>query len=165
MAATTSSADSQTINAEYLNPFIEATVSVFNTMLGCEVSRTGLALHDSFTPEFDITGIIGLSGKASGDIVISFEKCLALSAAEALAGEHYDEISQDVIDTVGELTNMIAGNAKASMEKFEMHLALPTVIVGKNHSICFPSKVRPISIPFKSSMGKLNVEIGLAPSD
>lgn len=149
------------MKAEWINPFIDSTTSVFETMLGCEVERTGLSLNHNFVPEYDVTGIIGLSGRASGDVVISFEKSLALSAAEALIGEKFDAISDEVIDTVGELTNMIAGNAKSSLERFEMHLALPTVIVGKNHSIRFPSKVNPISMPFDSKWGKLNIEVGL----
>ena len=149
------------MNSEYINPFIESTIDVFKTMLGCEVKRTGLALNDSFTPEYDVTGIIGLSGRASGDIVISFERDLALAATETFIGEKYTEITEDVIDTVGELTNMIAGHAKSSMETLHMQLALPTVIVGHNHSIRFPSKVKPIAMPFESDMGNLNIEIGL----
>ena len=153
------------MNAEHVNPFIESTVSVFRTMLGCDVSRKGLEVHDTFAPEYDVTGIIGLSGKASGDIVISFEQRLALAAAEALVGEKFESITDDVIDTVGELTNMIAGHAKSSMEQLELTLALPTVIVGKNHSIRFPSKVKPISIPFESDWGNFNIEIGLIESE
>lgn len=152
------------MNTDYINPFIEATVSVFDTMLGCKASRTGLALEDNFTPRFDVTGVIGLSGRVAGDIVISFERQLALSATEALVGESYSDIGDDVIDTIGELTNMIAGNAKARMEELELKLALPTVIVGKNHSIRFPSRIKPISIPFDTDLGSFNIEVGLTES-
>ena len=152
------------MRAEYINPFIESTIEVFKTMLGCQPSRTGLSVHDTFCPEYDITGIIGLSGKAHGDVVISFEQNVALCATEALLGCKYTEINDDVIDTVGELTNMIAGNAKTSLESLEMQLALPTVIVGKNHSIRFPSKVKPISLPFSTPWGEFNIEVGLIDS-
>ena len=125
------------------------------------MTRTGLRVNDSFTAEYEVTGIIGLSGKASGDIVISFEKQLALTATEELVGDKFDVINDEVIDTVGELTNRIAGNAKSSMEELELTLALPTVIVGKNHAIRFPSKVKPLSIPFESDWRKFNIEVGL----
>lgn len=149
------------MNVDCINPFIESTVSVFQTMLGCTVKRTGLKVNDTFAPEYDVTGIIGLSGKASGDVVISFERQLALIVTRELTGETCDIITEDVIDTIGELTNMIAGNAKTSMQELEMTLALPTVIVGKNHSIRFPSKVKPLSIPFESDWGNFNIEVGL----
>ncbi|MCO6043798.1 chemotaxis protein CheX [Aeoliella sp. ICT_H6.2] len=152
------------MRAEYINPFIEATVDVFKTMLGCEVERTGLAVNQTFCPQFDITGIIGLSGRAHGDVVISFERDVALKATEALVGGTCGEITEDVVDTVGELTNMIAGNAKTQLESLEMSLALPTVIVGHNHSIRFPSKVKPLSLPFQSKWGNFNIEVGLIES-
>ncbi len=152
------------MNADYINPFIESAVSVFEMMLGCQVKRTGAKVCESFAPQFDITGIIGLSGRATGDVVISFERELALLATEALIGEKPTDLSADVIDTIGELTNMIAGNAKASMEELELKLALPTVIVGKNHTIRFPSKVRPIALAFESDMGYFNIEVGLMES-
>lgn len=149
------------MKVEYINPFIGSTVSVFQMMVGCGVRRVGLELHDSFTPNYDVTGVIGLSGKATGDVVISFERDLALSVTAALTGESCNEITNDVIDTVGELTNMIAGNAKTSLEALDLTLALPTVIVGKNHSIRFPSKISPIAIPFESDLGRLSIEVGL----
>ncbi len=152
------------MRAEYINPFIESTVDVFKTMLSCDVARTGLTVHETFHPQYDITGIIGMSGKAHGDVVISFERSVALAATETLLGTKYSEINDDVVDTVGELTNMIAGNAKSSLERFELQLALPTVIVGKNHSIRFPSKVKPLSLPFESVWGNFNIEVGLIES-
>ena len=66
------------MNVEFINPFVDATVAVFGTMLGAKVQRVGLALADRIKAEYDITGIIGLSGRASGDVVISFERDVAL---------------------------------------------------------------------------------------
>jgi len=153
------------VKSEHINPFIESTVNVFGTMLGCPVHRTGVSINDNFTPDYDVTGIIGLSGKASGDVIISFEKQFALSATEALVGEKFDSINDEVVDTIGELTNMIAGNAKSNMAELEMNLALPTVIVGKNHAIRFPSRVKPISIDFESEWGRFEIEVGLVESE
>lgn len=149
------------MRAEYINPFIEATVGVFKTMLSCDVVRTGLTLHETFCPQFDITGIIGLSGRAHGDVVISFQRDVALAATEAMLGVKYNSINADVVDAVGELTNMIAGSAKTGLSSLELSLALPTVIVGKNHSIRFPSKVQPLTLPFESAWGSFNIEVGL----
>lgn len=152
------------MRAEYINPFIDSTVGVFRTMLGCDVSRTGLTVHDAFCPEYDITGIIGLSGKAHGDVVISFEESVALAATEAMVGTKHSTITDEVVDAVGELTNMIAGSAKTELSSLAMSLALPTVIVGKNHAIRFPSRVKPIALPFTSDWGNFNIEVGLIES-
>lgn len=152
------------MKTDFASPFIDSTLSVFKTMLGCTVTRKSVSVNDKFAPDHDITGIIGLSGKASGGVVISFEKQVALSATKAMLGETADEFTDDVVDAVGELTNMIAGQAKSSMEELEMKLALPTVIVGKDHAIRFPSRIKPISILFDSEWGRFDIEVGLVAS-
>ena len=55
-------------------------------------------------------------------------------------------IDGDVIDAVGELTNMVAGRAKAALEHLAMSLALPTVITGKNHVISFGSATQTLAM-------------------
>lgn len=152
------------MKSEHITPFIESAISVFQTMLGCSAKLNGLEQLESYVVSYDITGVIGMSGSTSGDVVISFEKQVALSATEALLGGSYDTINDDVIDAVGELTNMIAGQAKAQISKSDMNLALPTVIVGRDHTIRFPSRIKPMSVPFESDWGAFNIEVGLVES-
>ncbi len=52
------------MKVEYINPFLESTIAVFHTMLGCELVRKEAFLKKSCRPEHEISGIIGLSGKA-----------------------------------------------------------------------------------------------------
>jgi chemotaxis protein CheX len=120
-------------------------------------------VKDGFQPRYDISGIIGLSGKARGTIVLSLEREMSLKVTEVLLGEELDstQITGDVIDAVGELANMIAGGAKAKLEQFEMSVSLPSVITGKGHCIEFPSRIKPICIPFTCVQGSLDVEVGL----
>ena len=152
------------MKAEFINPFVRSTVDVFSTMLNCELKRGELSLNANFQPEHEISGVIGLSGLASGTVIVSLDRSVALSAVGAMLGEAPAEIDDDVIDTVGELTNMIAGKAKAALEQFDMKLALPTVITGKNHVITFGSAAQTICIPFSCEWGELSVEVGLAES-
>ena len=70
-------------------------------------------------------------------------------------------INADVIDAVGELTNMIAGGAKAQLERFEMNLSIPNVITGKGHTVEFPRDATPVCIPFDCPWGLITVEFGL----
>ena len=99
-------------------------------MLNCTVTRGELRLKDNHQPEFEITGIVGLSGKAAGTVVLSLSREVAFAATEAFLGDKPTDISADVVDAVGEITNMIAGGAKAQLEKFAMSLGLPTVVAG-----------------------------------
>jgi chemotaxis protein CheX len=152
------------MNADYINPFITATTNVFSTMLMCDLERGLLATRNSFTPLYEVSGIIGLSGQAVGTVVVSLCKEVAMGATEAMLGERPRDINEDVVDAVGELANMIAGGAKRDLEDLAMSVSLPSVICGKNHSLTFPSNATPILIPFESPWGPLSIEVGLIES-
>ncbi|MBN2581326.1 MAG: chemotaxis protein CheX [Pirellulales bacterium] len=149
------------MKAEYINPFIAAIVDVFAKMLGCSLKRGDPYLKDRAQPTYEISGIIGLSGKAIGTVVLSLEREVALQATSTLLNVRYKTIDADVIDSIGELTNMIAGSAKAQLEQFEMNMSLPNVISGKNHVIQFPSDATSICIPFDSPWGAVCLEVSL----
>jgi chemotaxis protein CheX len=149
------------LKAEYINPFVTAAAEVFSTMLQCELTRGKLAIGNGAQPTMDISGVIGLSGRATGTVVLSLDRAVALSATEILLGQKCTSIDGDVIDAVGELTNMVAGRAKAGLEHLAMSLALPTVITGKNHVISFGSATQTLAIPFTCDWGGLVVEVGL----
>ncbi|MGD0518751.1 MAG: chemotaxis protein CheX [Thermoguttaceae bacterium] len=112
-------------------------------------------------PNHEISGIIGLSGKAKGMVVLSLSREAALSVAGIMLDSQPQEINSDVADAVGELTNMIAGAAKAKLDHLEMNLSLPTVITGKTHCIDFPKRTMPICIPFDCKWGPVTVEVGI----
>jgi chemotaxis protein CheX len=109
-----------------------------------------------------VSGLIGLSGKCQGMVVVSLSRQTALKAASILLAHEATEINADVVDAVGEMTNMIAGAAKAQLAQYELSVGLPTVICGRNHSISFPSGSTPIVMPFDSDIGPMSVEVGLA---
>jgi chemotaxis protein CheX len=152
------------MKVEYINPFISSITTVFSTMLNCPLTRQKIYLKDHHCPEHEISGIIGLSGKAAGTVVLSLTRQAALSAAEALLGERPLEINAEVRDAVGELANMVAGGAKAQLEQFEMSVTIPTVITGR-FSVQFPSKSPPICVPFDSEWGALTLEVGLVEAE
>lgn len=150
------------MQVELINPFLLATSEVFRTMLNCKVSRGPLSLKNGEGPEYEVSGLIGLSGRLQGMVVISLGREAAIKATEILLGQRPDSLNADVVDAVGELANMIAGAAKAQLEKYQMYISLPSVICGKNHSIGFPSSSTPIQMPFESDIGPVCIEVGLA---
>ena len=140
------------MKVEYINPFVTSVTSVFATMLDCRIGRGEPFVKEGSQPHHEVSGIIGLSGKAKGTVVLSLEPDVALAATEAMLLERPPEINSDVVDAVGELTNVVAGGAKARLEHFALSVSLPTVIIGREHTLEFPFNVTPISIPFAPSI-------------
>jgi chemotaxis protein CheX len=149
------------MQVEFINPFVSATQNVFKTMLNCDLARGPLRLQHEHTPMHDVSGLIGMSGKCRGMVVVSLSRHTALSATEALLGARPEDLNHDVVDAIGELTNMIAGAAKTQLEAYQLTIGLPTVICGKAQAVAFPSQAPPIVIPFESEIGSVCVQVGL----
>jgi chemotaxis protein CheX len=111
---------------------------------------------------YEVNGVIGLSGRAIGTVVVSLSRSVALQAATQMLMTPCDDINSDVVDAVGEITNMVAGGAKAQLAEYNMSISLPNVFVGANTELYFPSDVHPISIPFETQWGPLRVDVGLS---
>jgi chemotaxis protein CheX len=151
---------SQTARVEFINPFIVAVSKTLETMVGCKVVREAPQLKKEKSALYPVSGIIGLSGTIVGTVVLTMSEALALKSASAMLMEEFKEFNADVFDAVGELTNVIAGNAKAQLEEYKLSLSLPNVIFGKDAELRFPDKCVPISIPFQTDFGPMAIEIG-----
>ncbi|MDR1893127.1 MAG: chemotaxis protein CheX [Spirochaetales bacterium] len=136
---------------QYIQPFIDSCSNVFKEFLGLELSpdRPYFTEKDTYA-EWDISAVIGLTGEARGAVVISMKKSLARKITGILTGETHEEMDDIVVDAIGEIVNIIAGNAKKGLEEsFRIVISLPTIILGANHSINWPTeKARIIAIPF-----------------
>jgi chemotaxis protein CheX len=57
----------------------------------------------------------------------------------------------DMIDAIGEIVNIIAGNVKKNLEDmFKIVISLPKVVHGKAHIVVIPDdRMRLLCIPFK----------------
>jgi chemotaxis protein CheX len=152
------------MKAEYINPFMTSLTNAFDTMLSCPVQRGKLTLKSAATPQFEVSGVIGLSGNAVGTVVLSLSRDVAMKATSVMLMTEANELNSDVVDAVGELTNMVAGAAKAELEEYKLSISLPNVVLGKGHEIRFPSNVTPICVPFSCEWGELAIEVGLAPA-
>jgi len=149
------------MRAEYINPFISSLGNAFRTMLDCDVERGQLMLKDDCSPKHEVSGVIGLSGNAVGTVVLSLSAEVAIKSASVMLMYEASEIDADVVDAVGELTNMVAGGAKAKLDEYDLSVSLPSVITGTGHEVRFPSNVTPICVPFTTTWGEMCLEVGL----
>lgn len=150
------------IDVDYINPVIGSLEDTFSTMLNQKIKRTGLGLMENNQALFPVSGIIGVSGKAIGTIVLSMSKGVAAKAAAVMLmlDETPADVDDDVLDAVGELTNMVTGGAKAKLEEFKLSMSLPNVLMGDNCRLHFPQNSHPIAIPFNCDWGPLGLQIG-----
>jgi len=149
------------MDVSYVNPFVMSTIETLKKMLNIESSAGKLSLKDSAVHSYDITGVIGLSGEAQGSICLSFPQAIAFKAVSALLGMPVTAMGDDVSDGIGELVNIVAGNAKQYLTKYNLSISLPKVIIGKDHSVASMTGIPTIVVPIVSSLGEFAMEISL----
>ena len=73
-------------------------------------------------------------------------------------------MAQDMQDAVGEVANMVSGQARASIAEAGLVLQGSTlsVVVGKDHTIHHITKATVMAIPFRMEGGEFTVEFCLA---
>lgn len=147
--------------AEHINPFLFSLCNTFEKMLQCEARRGEMTLEKFGAQKFPISGVIGLTGKAVGTVVINLSEEVALKSASTMLMMEMTELNDDVFDAVGEIANMVAGQAKAELEEYDLSVSLPTVVTGENHEVHFPSEAKALSVAFDTDFGPLYLVVGL----
>jgi chemotaxis protein CheX len=136
---------------QHIKPFIGACLNVFKEFLGADlkVGRPYFS-ETSAVNEWDLSAVIGLTGDARGAVVMSMKKNLALRITNILTGTEHASLDDDVVDAIGEVLNIIAGNAKKGLEEsFRLVISLPAIVEGGEHAIRWPnSQARIMRIPF-----------------
>jgi chemotaxis protein CheX len=136
---------------KYIQSFIDVCKNVFKGLIGTEIEAGRPYFSNQMSyPSWDISGVIGITGDACGAVVISLKKALALKLTGILTGKKYDSVDDEVVDSIGEIINIISGNLKLDFEQeFRLVISLPTVVNGNDHTIQWPhSDAHIICIPF-----------------
>ncbi|RKY24119.1 MAG: chemotaxis protein CheX [Planctomycetota bacterium] len=156
------------MKVEHINPFVECTKNVFETVLGTTATHGRIRRADpAGSDRHDVTALIGLSGTAKGVVEMSFPGKTAVAISNKMQGAdctNGTEINDDVVDALGEVVNMIAGGAKAKFDGHKISISLPTVIKGKDHSLNHPTGTVSLAIPFSSELGEFVVCVSFSTS-
>ena len=149
------------MNVEYINPFLSSMLNVMSTMAQMELIPEKPRLKKNEVALGDVSGLIGMvSDQAKGSLSITFEGGLALATMKNMVGESPDEINEEIIDLVGEITNMVTGGAKRMLSEKgnEFDMATPIVVSGADHSIHHKAKGPIVIIPLKNELGRAYIE-------
>jgi chemotaxis protein CheX len=146
----------------FITPFIASIQNVFSTMLQLRVDIMDPQIKQTPAASYDVSGIIGMSGDITGSIVLSFPAETAARVVSIFAGAQLDPNSADFADAVGELVNMVSGNAKGKFPgNRRVNISTPSVVVGKNHTVGRPKDVPCIVIPCRCDCGEMAIEIAI----
>ncbi|OBQ54838.1 chemotaxis protein CheX [Halodesulfovibrio spirochaetisodalis] len=144
----------------FAKPFISATSSVLSTMAGITpVPGTPFVKKDDIACG-DVSAIIGLTGEKHGSISVTFTKKCAVALVRAMLGDDIQDIIADTKDAVGEICNMISGQARAGLSEmgFKFDGSTPSIIMGDAHTVTHVTASPVIAVPFTTDHGEFTIE-------
>ncbi len=154
------------LDTDFINPFLSGTLRVLQIQAST-VAKPGKIFLKTDKSKFsgDISGVIGIVSESfNGSVVISFPEATFLKIMSKMMGETFTELTREISDGAGELTNMIFGQAKVVLNEkgYGIKTALPSVVSGKNHSVESLTAGPIVIIPFESDAGPFFIEICLS---
>ncbi len=150
---------------EIVTAICAATADVFSTMLGIEIApESAYAENGAPAPLDGVVALLGLAGSWVGTGMVCCSASFARRLCAQLLMTSADSVNEEVLDAVGEVTNMIIGNVKTVLEETlgPLGLSVPTVLFGHNFTARSPGSSSWTVVPFRAGGETLLVKLHLA---
>ena len=148
------------MKAEYVNPFFKATSEVFKLMLDLEIDK-GSIEGAKDRQEKEVSVYIEITGDLKGTITYRFPESMILEMVKIMSGMEFDQIDSFVTSALGEVSNIISGNATANLVAHNYHCDIrPPKIV--TDQVSGDGEGKPVlTIPLQTVIGNMQVDISL----
>jgi chemotaxis protein CheX len=156
--------ESGNMKAEHVNPFLDATINLMRTTFKLEPSVGSPYVVDDLTSHrWEISGVMVSTGSAIGVVAVRLSRLLCVKLLEHSGLEAQSTKEQEALinGMVGELVNVIAGNAATRLQGYSINVSVPFVVQGRNHTIAWPERAPIIGIPFRTPHGPFAVYVSL----
>lgn len=153
------------MKAEYINPFYSAIQDVFHLMFDLNVEKNDLQVTKDMIPTKDLSVLIGVTGDLQGTILFSFPNNMGLQLVEIMSGMKLDKIDTFVSSALGEVANIIGGNALTSLSSkdYICNITPPRIFVGQ-HETFASEEEQSLVISLGTDIGDFDINIFLAKS-
>ena len=129
--------------------------SIWQTLFTAPLQRAG---PEAQVRDPAVTGCVTVDGAWHGAIVLSCERALAGSLAAELFRSGAAATEAEIRDTIGELTNILAGNIKALLPG-PVRISLPAVAMGGDYDFTVVGTMPVAAVRFRNGDGALEVSV------
>jgi chemotaxis protein CheX len=145
---------------DYIDPVVSTTLRVLGTAIPGTARRGEVTMLRGDQVRGEVSVVIGMTGDAEGDVVISMNTETALNVCSFLLGSKTDALDPNALDALGELGNMIAGNAVSALNDlgFDFSMKVPGVSADGGKRAGAPDQ-EALQIPLASPCGEMNMNL------
>lgn len=150
------------MNVRFLNPFIDAIFYVLNAELGLKAERGELQLQRANCTTQEVTVLISLVGDVQGVVLYGLDQTTSLNIVGAILGQPFEEFDELAQSGVGELGNMITGQASKKLAEagYQTNISPPTLITGENVEVSTLDFQR-LVVPVTTELGSITIHLAL----
>jgi chemotaxis protein CheX len=150
------------MRVEYINPFVEASVSVMREVLGLEVERKPISLKSKAVPVLEVTVIVGLVGQVEGRVLFDMTKKTVLNIASKMNEEEITEFNELAKATITELGNLITGRAVTQLSDmgYRFDVTPPAIFSGDNMQVS-DVEMEALVVPIETPLGRIEINVAL----
>jgi chemotaxis protein CheX len=150
------------MDVKYINPFLSAIEKVL-TELGAKWIKKGkIRVKKDMTIDKDVTTFVGIVGSVCGNVSYSFSSKTAIGLVSLLMEMEIDIIDEIARSAIGELSNMVTGNALSILASRgeTIEITTPIVVMGEDMYFVLGS-VDTIMVDIETQFGFIEVNFGL----
>ena len=150
------------MDAAFVNPFIEGTLHILDTTAFVKSQPKAPFIKKNLLSLGDISGLLNVSGDLTGTAAITFSKESILGIVSAMFGEEMTELNEEIFDAVGEISNMVAGHVTTKIAELDkkVKVQFDKIVHGQGTQIDHvPGAVHVVALPFKTTKGKVIIEV------
>jgi CheY-specific phosphatase CheX len=132
---------------------LEATID--GTLQGLEmtgIQPAPVGATRFFSTRQPIAVMVGLVGKASGNVTINLSERAMLKLAGALMGEEPATPTEDTFDGIMEIGNIVAGGIKEKLlgSDYEVErISVPSLVLGASYEVHYTRGINIVSVEFE----------------
>ncbi|MGI5920904.1 MAG: chemotaxis protein CheX [Syntrophomonadaceae bacterium] len=151
-------------NSSYMAPFIKAAIKICKEMLGLTVNSANTENEgDSFESRGFIV-IVGFTGGWRGRFFLDMSQATAMKLAEAVTGDSYQEVNEEVMLCGAEIGNIISGNAITDVNNthpgINVRLTPPSIFAGQSLSL-FNVNLSSWSVLMQTGIGEMKINVAV----
>lgn len=164
-ASTAAAATKYAVDVRVINAVIKATT---NVLAQFGVTSVKMEKAGPKSPQEcllgEVSSVIDIKSQSfQGYLSISFDKGSFLEVVSTMLMEEQTELTQDNQDAVGEINNIIFGNAKSEITSYGVQMTVPRVLLGSDQIVPCAAGSAGMMIPFSTSKGKFYLTVVALP--
>lgn len=149
------------MNNTIYTPFSTAACDVFSMLLNLEADAgTPISEQTNRNYKDTVNIMIGITGDLSGEVYYCIPKRTTLEMVKLMCGMEFEEVDEMVTSAMGEVANIISGNALTGLseQNISCDLTPPKILYGESLPVSGTDN-QLLSTMVKSDIGNVEVNI------